>query len=313
MFIPVTDKLSDHHDDRAFEASTLLYGKKLNPLKVYRKTGVFLHSDDLKVEISDKDAQLKVKSVGDLLNSIKVTKEGFINFNIKDFLLHDELFNNFNGIDDMTIVAKEKVSGDPLGSYSDKDLEITVRIDENTSLELLLETILHESQHGIQNKSGWNRGGSKGLFDNKTASAILETLSEEMNEHNLVSLQQLSNDYVRKCPGISSDIGLYIINASPHMLMINTAMEMKTLTDSDATAKYYSLFGEMEAFSIETKRKNTLEESMLDHPYGPFKNLFKHGIHCKVENDILFIIKDTLVKNLLKNALKEKTSSYDIV
>lgn len=128
---------------------------------VYKSTKIFQGLEEnapLKAVLPDTGASLK--SVGGVLRgssgNISVSP---LARNLGDVLDHPELFKAVPELADYPIMA---MPGGPGGSYNTAN--DMIKIGEYPTEERFLSTVLHETQHAIQQKFGFTGGGNPGQF-----------------------------------------------------------------------------------------------------------------------------------------------------
>lgn len=129
--------------------------------QVYKATKIFQGLEDsapLKAVLPDTGASLK--SVGGVLRSSNgnVTVSPLAR-NLGDVLDHPALFKAVPKLADYPIMA---MPGGPGGSYNTAN--DMIKIGEYPTEERFLSTVLHETQHAIQEKFEFTGGGNPGLF-----------------------------------------------------------------------------------------------------------------------------------------------------
>lgn len=148
--------------------------------QVYAKTRIFQGTEELpkfdlpeggtsrggylKAVLPDTGASLK--SVGGVLrNSSGNLEVSPLARNLGDVLDHPELFKAFPGLADIPIInATEKGRG---GSYTPRDTKNPqglMKVGEYPDEQSMISTLLHETQHGIQDRAGYTFGGSSNMF-----------------------------------------------------------------------------------------------------------------------------------------------------
>lgn len=114
------------------------------PQEVFKETGWFKDDGDWKFEISD--AKAKIKNGPTELGDVKQGTLG-------DYLEHPELYENYPELAD--IPTKVHKASENFGAASSNQLEIKGKTKGDME-----DIILHEVQHPIQRKEGFNRGGN---------------------------------------------------------------------------------------------------------------------------------------------------------
>jgi hypothetical protein len=144
-------------DPQQLERARKMIAEGVDPKDVYAKTrtenttGWFVGPDGkLRFEFSDKDAALDNKVFESLKKGGTTT--------LGDVLKHDDLFKYYPGAKDVTVrlLTKEEQDEGLNGFYDPKTNLLAISSDPKQASS----TILHESQHFIQEKEGFSPGGS---------------------------------------------------------------------------------------------------------------------------------------------------------
>jgi len=148
--------------------------KGVSPQEIRSKTGLVRGLDQQwRTEISDLWSHMKdetpggSKTFGELYDSAKQKvgdKQSYVG--LQDVLSHDELEKAYPGLfskdlaSDIFIKTHEGPLSDK-GAY--KQSTNTISINKDLTPEQAKSTLLHELQHVIQGKEGWNRGANYGM------------------------------------------------------------------------------------------------------------------------------------------------------
>lgn len=186
------------------DASTVsAAGKLINAGRedqVYKATKIFQGTEDYRTVSGENMAPLKavlpdtgasLKSIGGVLRStrpnmadpniqMQTVSVSPLARNLGDVLDHPELFKAFPELADTPIMG---VPGGPMGSFNPENKMI--KIGEYDTEERFLSTVLHETQHAIQNKFGFTEGSNQRMFlrdpgaMNSAGAAIRATVNNE--------------------------------------------------------------------------------------------------------------------------------------
>jgi len=164
MYVPATQQ-------EAFEASKLL--RKNTPQEVWAKTGVAKYGDDFVKEISDKDAVAGFTHLEGVNNGDRLRDLAFDNPELYSLMPEAKNFGQFGLREDKMRGSFQKTgdSGSLIGyAPNEKDLKTVMA---------------HEMQHGVQDLSGWERGGSikeigMDIAENKLKAQELKTTLERL-------------------------------------------------------------------------------------------------------------------------------------
>lgn len=138
---------------RNFPHYTYASAKNEAPEALYALSGVFHNPIDMKprFEIPDVKAQLSphlanAQDTGTLIAS-----------NLSDILIHPELYDNYPNLANIPTIVKSGAGNRVSGSFNPDTGEIRAY---GPSPQDVLSTLLHESQHAIQDVEGFAPGGS---------------------------------------------------------------------------------------------------------------------------------------------------------
>jgi hypothetical protein len=222
------------------EAEALL-GAGTDVSTVFEKTGIYpgLTDDIYRSVISDAGASLKygeglVERISKPNFNADPTERLFLSSNtprtLGDILDHPELFSRAPELADLPVEAS--LGGFGGGSYSPARNKIFLQA--NSSEDKFLNVLLHEVQHGIQNKYGMTPGGNPGMFFDDR---------ESFNRAKEV-LKNVDESLYSKSP------------VHPSLATISTAQESLRAAQHKAEQNYLRIAGEAEARAVEQLRKN---------------------------------------------------------
>lgn len=132
------------------------------PEEIWNKTGVIVDSDGkAKWEFSDKDMKFKFK-MKDLRGKDKLDGG-----RLEELLEHKELFDRYPQLKDVEVafVPKSYIGGADGEYLNFGDLKY-IRLANGQSKEDMLDSLIHEIQHAIQEEEGFAGGASPDYYDN---------------------------------------------------------------------------------------------------------------------------------------------------
>jgi hypothetical protein len=208
---------------------------------VFEQTGIYpgLTDDIYRSVLSDAGASLKygeglVERISKPNFNADPTERLFLSSNtprtLGDILDHPELFSRVPELADLPVEAS--LGGFGGGSYSPARDKIFLQA--NSSEDKFLNVLLHEVQHGIQNRYGMTPGGNPGMFfdDRESFDKAKEVL------------KNVDESLYSKSP------------VHPSLATISTAQESLRAAQHKAEQNYLRIAGEAEARAVEQLRKN---------------------------------------------------------
>lgn len=315
MFIDINKKTTDEVYERAFKASSMIYGvkKPKNVIDVYKQTGVFNFNDHEKVEIADNTMSL-AKPISHYLP--QGFKKGVVN--IRHLINHKELFDNVDYLDNVNIHLHAGDCPDSpttLGynDYINGEIHIFKMKENNKDEEAFLKTIAHETQHAIQRHCGWDLGGSPEIFNpsDEFLDYYRKIIRELSHKYGFDKVDEYYSNYHKRYPEVVNPLHMFV-NATPiEFKVLNMAMSIVMSSVKELHVEnYHCLFGEIEAEATAQKINQSLEQRMRNHPYSPNIQLIKHGIHRRrdYKTGLLFTVERKLAANLHKQFITEQTN-----
>lgn len=162
-----------------------------SPEKVFNATGVFPGleaSAPLKAVLPDTSARLQ--SVGGAIRTSATSGSGWTSVGgqaqtkipagfegyLPDVLDHPELFKAMPSLKDVRVRAQETGGGYDRGSN-------TISLGATSTDEGMMSVLLHETQHAIQNKAGFEGGGNPGMFlENQNAMRLAKDAAQKAGD-----------------------------------------------------------------------------------------------------------------------------------
>ncbi len=205
--------------------------------EIWQELGMFRGEEGLwRKEISDQDAEINYSRIGN-------------GATLQDILEHQELYRRYPELANMPVTHRNL--GDPRRMAGYSPSRDTVVFNTNTNVAMLddvdwtpLETLIHETQHAIQTREGFAKGGSrKSARDFKKIQ--LRRQAEQMPEYQQLPTQQAKEAFVEE-------------------MFLSTTPEH---TEEAASIKaYHELVGEQEAFEVMDRREMDEEERRQKMP-----------------------------------------------
>ena len=144
------------------------------PEEIWNKTGVIVDTDGkAKWEFSDKDMKFKFK-MKDLRGEGRI-EDG----RLEDLLEHKELFDRYPQLKDVQVefATKSDLDG-ALGEYlAFGDFKL-LRLAKGQSKEEMMDSIIHEIQHAIQEEEGFAGGASTEYYEK-----VWKNMTDEINRY----------------------------------------------------------------------------------------------------------------------------------
>jgi len=117
----------------------------------YKRTGWFRGEDNQwRFEIDDSTASLDKDLVAKLKD--KETSK------LSQILQHDEIFQHYSFLKDVNVVINN--NSKYLASYNDDTKTIEINVKKHKNSDMVLDSILHETQHAIQVIEGFSSGSN---------------------------------------------------------------------------------------------------------------------------------------------------------
>jgi hypothetical protein len=265
--------------EMAFQAGKL-EAKGVSPEEIHKTTGMVRGLDNQwRQEISDLWANLKdekiggSKTFGELHQSAKDKlgkEQSYVG--LQDVLSHDDLEKAYPGLfskemaSDIFIRTHEGPLTDK-GSY--KQSLNTISINKDLPVDVAKSTLLHELQHVIQGKEGWNRGANYGQ-QVKYYTDLQNKLMSEIQDLNGQMGKALASDDIEKY----------------RQLMQSRDVLSRRYTEIDPEKMGYSDYlhhgGEAEARLVQ-RRMNLGEAGREQH--FPYENTGERGYGLDINPD----------------------------
>lgn len=168
------------HDSSTVTAAGRLLSKGVPADRVYDLTGIFPSEDNsggqiLKSVLPDSGASLKTIG-GVLRNSQGNITVSPLAMNLGDVLDHPDLFKAMPDLANTPIIASGSVGG---GSFNTGSK--VIKIGDYPDEQSFMSTVLHETQHAIQDRSGFTGGSSPGYFVRNQGALNLATNAAEVD------------------------------------------------------------------------------------------------------------------------------------
>lgn len=248
-------------DDSKAEIET-----KLTPLSVKKRESLI---DSLEVQARKEIEDIKQlakeegyskeyikKAIGDIRNQLQeLTNEAYDMFKrqgdayeLTDMLKHEELYQNYPELKDVTVmyVPKKEVKG-YLGLFS-PSTDIIKLSDELTNDQEIKSVLLHEVQHWIQHREGFDTGAS--LNSPKIIDAVIRKFEGEVK--GLPAFEKIKED-----PQQRRD---FILEYARSQTETNSLEEL-------LYQEYFSVPGEAEARDVQTRINLSMEDRARIKPY----------------------------------------------
>ena len=210
---------------------------------------------------------------------------------VKGYLKHDELYNQYPDVGDIHTRVDDELGS--LGSYNERGGGYSegIQLKQRPDFNKPKSTLLHETQHAIQQREGFQRGGSPKLLSQsgeyrKRARKRMDAIKKEKP-----ALAKAFADYNSKEEALNAKYGRdvdkwpdeiaekYYID-SDKLLGMDGGEEMITLSDNiydppqselekmpSAMDQYQRLAGEAEARNVQTRMNMTPDERRVKPPW----------------------------------------------
>ncbi len=237
----------------------------MTPKEAFEKFGIYLGLGDKKLKsyLSDKNAKLDMSKFENILDdrpdAIKYIKKAdkksaFGEWSLPDILDHPELYKAMPELRKVGImVDKEPNYG---GAYYMPGAD-TIVVGGDDKLDRLLATILHETQHAVQTKSKFAKGGNSDMF--------LPDPEQFHREYARASIEQKSRrlEIEKKDPDLLQRLDRGSITAEDKKLpevveysKYNDAVKRFREVEKETFQKYKNIFGEAESRAVEQMLRN---------------------------------------------------------
>ncbi len=230
-------------------------------------TGWFIGPDKkLRFEFSDKDAALDKKAFDELKNGGTAT--------LGSVLKHDDLFKHYPNARDVTVrmLTKEEEKMGYLGSFDPKTQVLAIP----SNMDRARSTVLHETQHYIQNTEEFARGGNPLTAADSVRSYNSQRVIEALQEANRISKQEYQ-DYQNS--GVFNRLGRIVRGekiptpkTDKYTKEVLDPLEQEadriksSLKGIDDEEAYRRLFGEVEARNVQTRSNLSIQDRQLADP-----------------------------------------------
>ena len=268
--------LAKNADLGALRKAKLLEDTGADRNRIWKETGWVNDNGDWKFEIDDS------ASKGNPYREYST---------VKGYLKHDELYNQYPDVGDIHTRVDDELG--PLGSYNEwgGGYSEGIRLKQRPDFNKPKSTLLHETQHAIQQREGFAKGGSPELFSPKgeyrnRARKRMDAIKKEKP-----ALAKAFADYNSKEEALNAKYGRdvdkwpdeiaekYYID-SDKLLGMDGGEEMVTLSDNiydppqselekmpSAMDQYQRLAGEAEARNVQTRMNMTPDERRAKPPW----------------------------------------------
>ena len=205
--------------------------------EIWKELGMFRGEEGLwRKEISDQDAEINYSRIGD-------------GKTLQDILEHQKLYRRYPELANLPVTHENIGNAQGMAGYSPS--RDTVIFNTNTNVAMLddmgwtpLEALIHETQHAIQAREGFAKGGSPRSVA-KYKREQLRHRAEQISEYQQLPTQQAKDAFVEE-------------------MFLNTTPEH---TMKSASEKAYSeLVGEQEAFEVMERMELNNEERRQQMP-----------------------------------------------
>jgi hypothetical protein len=268
-------KLSATADYDKLAKAMIMSDDKAGLDDVWEATGWFKDQDKKwRYEIPDDKAALKERAMDDL-------DAGF-HKPLGDILEHPELFKAYPHLKDIKVHNRptEGAHGTFFGD------NIGLRMDRTG--KDVLSTLLHEVQHGVQQKEGFARGGSPSTFamSPEAKAAAKAEVDELRAARSLAHEVEAAGVSLEEAVKAHRDLGLTVPDNAVMAARMNPLSVLeKALTPrqealkraEDPHGSYMKLLGEIEARDVQSRQRMTPEERMMAGPWWG-RNDWKNAI-----------------------------------
>lgn len=225
---------------------------------IWEGTGWFKGADDKwRFEIDDSAAMLTPENLAEGPHSFKGT--------LGQALSHPELFKNYPEMADYPVQIGKAAKGPrgELGSFNPRTNELEIYGGGSSGEEAtadLLSTVLHELQHGVQRKEGFDPGASvSGMKE------TLKTIDDKVNQLNLLQTKVSKQmDEARK----AGDTAKLATLQELYDLAMKEKSGLGRAGQLSPETLYLSKSGEVEARQVPKRRLLSAEERAFYAPYG---------------------------------------------
>lgn len=174
-------------------------------------------------------------------------------FNLDDVLGHPELYDLYPELKDVSVVSNPNLPIGNAGTYN-SPAGARIEMGPQKSLEQFQTTLLHETQHVIQELEGFSRGASPRAFlpspdfykSFKNVQAAALELKLAISKKFGVGIDEVGSDLANLSPSIAADpdFQLYLRTRRAQVAAIET--------ERNAVKQYKAVAGEAEARSVES-------------------------------------------------------------
>ena len=277
IFIPATK-------DEALKASKMLKSGK-SEKEVWKEIGVGKAPDgEWRKELSDKKAEYDPEAFVDLkinnpeFDYLKDTQP------LAGVMGHSELYKQLPYLEDIPVhfMPNERMKG-AYAAYSPKHNAITV--GDSHPEEKYLSSLLHETQHAIQEKEGFAVGGNARDF---------AKLKYEANQK-IDELNNQMRSIVKKLDDPSFTKEDKAILRSQYDQIMEDRQNLVSSAQLDPMQMYGHLMGEAEARLTQRRMNLTPEERLVNYPFEYTGNV-GYGLDVKPEDLIQMSPEGTIIK-----------------
>ena len=252
--------------------------KGLSEEEIYKQTGIYRGPIDgeLKTHLSDKNAKINIDALKDnqfnseikhIRRPMKEENKTFLT--LKDVLDHPELYKAMPELARIKVV--DDIFGTGGGSYN-RDGNL-MRISGTRDLADMLQTIIHETQHGVQYEGNFTKGGNTKLFvpDPGQWMDATQRLQNTWDEKRKIVQEKFPdfNPFKRYNEQPSNIVESEEYNS---FLKVEDLKKKASEVNSELHEKYMRLGGEAEARAVEKMLKHEKVQE-LDSPPIPLERM----------------------------------------
>lgn len=235
-------------------------GKGEDPKQVFAETGIYKGPVDnaARTHVSDKEAKLKIDNLEP--NQFDKELKGVplsSSMTLPDLLDHPELYKLVPELKDIKL--KPNLGLNSLGAYNPDTKTIHFSATKADREAESLSTLLHETQHAVQDIFGFTKGGNTGQFI-----ADPELFKQAKFGAYTLQAQKQSEKEALKASG--KDTG----NIDDFLKNIQDTITNFQKVESDALDSYLRLGGEAESRAVQAQHKNEVFNKIFEGPQQRF-------------------------------------------
>lgn len=135
------------------------------------------------MQVNNKWITTPAREIDDSVARVKEGLESGRQYKLQDVLEHDELYNTTGDMLKNYTVEFADLPPHRRGVVRGESIKINKKFLEEGNFEQIKSTLLHEVQHGVQDKSKWPQGGTKEFLSEKTSEVFsnFEAASENLS------------------------------------------------------------------------------------------------------------------------------------